>query len=186
MNRAKERPEPVPTLTYTIDAEDLLTEADAGYFDFAERNHWAGAEGSIGRPLWDFVSGSTVQKVQRSLLRRVRRNGRPIELPFRCDGPGMRREMAIRIEPRGPTGVVVFSASVLSETPRPARALLDPGLPRGEGAIEMCAWCDRFRVDGRWMEIEAASATLGLTTASELPRISHDLCDRCAEMLEAA
>lgn len=186
MTGVKERSGSDPALTYTIDGEDRLTDADAGYFTFAEQNHWAGADGSIGRSLWDFVSGPTVEKVQRSLLRRVRRSGRAVELPFRCDAPGVRREMTIGIEPHGPDGTVVFSARVLSEAHRPAQALLDPDRPRGEGSIEMCAWCDRFLVDGEWMEVEEAGQVLGLTTESELPRLSHGLCDRCAEMLVGA
>jgi hypothetical protein len=173
-------------LTYTIDSEDRLTGADDGYFSFAERNRWVGANESIGRPLWDFVAGATVQKVQRSLVRRVRRSGRRIDLPFRCDGPGVRREMTIQIERRGPDGNVVFLARVISETSRPPQALLDLEEPRGEGLIEMCGWCDRFCVDGSWMEVEDASRALGLTTTSELPRISHGLCPDCAAMLDDA
>jgi hypothetical protein len=173
-------------LSYTIDSEDRLTGADEGYFSFAERNRWVGADQSIGRPLWDFVAGSTVQKVQRSLVRRVRRSGRRIDLPFRCDGPEVRREMSIQIEPRGPDGNVVFSATVIAETNRPPQALLDPDEPRSEGLIEMCGWCDRFCVDGEWMEVEEASLALGLTTTSELPRLSHGLCPDCAALLDGA
>jgi hypothetical protein len=61
----------VGALTYAIDSEEFLTEANAGFFGFAEENLWSGADGSIGRSLWDFVSDPTMQKVQRSLLRRA-------------------------------------------------------------------------------------------------------------------
>jgi hypothetical protein len=176
----------VSALSYTIDHEDRLINADVGYFAFAKENFWAGVDESIGRPLWDFVSGATMQKVQRSLLGRVRGTGHAVGLPFRCDGPTVRRELTIEIAPLGTHGDIVFSAHVLSQTTCPAQALLDPREPRGEAVLEMCGWCDRFRVEGEWMEVEAASLALRLTTASELPQISHGLCDRCADMLASS
>jgi hypothetical protein len=173
-------------LTYAIDGEDRLIEASPRYFSFAAENLWAGAGSSIGRPLWDFVAGASMRRVQGSLLRRVRAGDRRVELPFRCDAPAVRREMTIGIDARSADGTVVFSASVLAESSRPGEALLDPEQPRGSGLIEMCGWCDRFYVRGEWMEVETASRVLGLTTASELPRISHGICPDCVELLESA
>jgi hypothetical protein len=170
-------------LSYTIDADDMLVGADESFFSFASQNLWTGAEASIGRPLWDFVSGPAVQRAQRSLLSRVRETGRPIRLAFRCDAPALRREMTMAIHPGGADGTVTFSTWVDWETIRPAQALIDPRPSRCSGWIEMCAWCDRFRADGRWCEVEAATRTLEATAGDQLPRISHRLCDACTETL---
>lgn len=169
-------------LSYVIDADDVLVEASPGYFEFAADGHWHGSQASLGQPLWLFVAGAPMRKVQRALVRRVRDHGRTIELPFRCDGPEVRREMEIRIGPRA-EGRVAFAARLLSERRRQPQALLDPDARRGSGEIEMCGWCNRFLVGGEWVEVEAAAAELGLTGAAAVPAISHVICPDCKRML---
>jgi hypothetical protein len=170
-------------LSYTIDADDTIVSVDEGFLSFASQNLWTGAETSIGRPLWDFVSGPAVQWAQRSLLSRVRDTDRPIRLPFRCDAPALRREMTITIHPNGPDGTVTFSTHVDWETIRPAQALIDPRRSPRSGWVEMCAWCDRFRANGRWCEVEATTRTLEATAEGVLPRITQGLCSACTETL---
>jgi hypothetical protein len=52
--------------------------------------------------------------------------------------------------------------------------------------IEMCGWCDRFRVGEDWVEVEEAAARLKLLQRSNPPAISHGICPDCTEMLMAA
>jgi hypothetical protein len=174
-------------LSYAIDENDHLIRVDEGYYRFAEENGWREAGGSLGRSLWDYVSGDEMRKLQRLLLRRIRDEVRDVELPFRCDGPGVRREMGIRIVARPGGRVVLFSARLRSQLLRElAQPLLDPEAPRAEETIEMCGWCDRFDVDGEWVEVEEAARRLGLFERSELPRLSHGICPDCNQLLLAA
>jgi hypothetical protein len=175
-----------PTLSYAIDDQDHLIKVDEGYYRFAEENGWDGAGASLGRSLWDFVAGHEMKKLQRLLLRRIREEARDVELPFRCDGPDVRREMDIRIVSHPSGRVVMFSARLRSEEPRETQPMLDPEAPRGEDVLEMCGWCDRFQIDGEWVEVEEAAARLELFNRRELPAVSHDICPRCSEMLLAA
>jgi hypothetical protein len=174
------------TLSYAIDDQDHLIKVDEGFYRFAEENGWDGAGASLGRSLWDFVAGHELKKLQRLLLRRIREEVRDIELPFRCDGPDMRREMDIRIVAHPSGRVVMFSARLRSEEPREAQPMLDPKAPRSANMLEMCGWCDRFEVDDEWVEVEEAATRLELFRQSELPAISHGICPRCSEMLLAA
>jgi hypothetical protein len=107
--------------------------------------------------------------------------------PFRCDGPEVRREMNIRIVARPGGRVVLFGARTRSEEPRdlPQR-LLDPATPRNDEVLEMCGWCDRFEVDGEWVEVEEAARRLELLNRPELPALSHGICPDCNAMLLAA
>jgi hypothetical protein len=57
---------------------------------------------------------------------------------------------------------------------------------RGRDTLEMCGWCDRFLVDGEWVEVEEAAVALDLFRRSELPAIDHGVCPRCSSMLLAA
>jgi hypothetical protein len=175
-----------PTLNYAIDHDDRLIQVDEGFYEFAAANGWDGASDCLGRALWDFVAGTELVKLQRILLRRIRSEVREVELPFRCDGPDVRREMDIRISANASGRLVLFSASPREEVRREPQPLLDVSAPRGEDTIEMCGWCDRFRVDGEWVEVEVAAERLNLFARTELPAISHGICDDCSALLLAA
>jgi hypothetical protein len=178
----------VEALSYAIDGEDRLIRVDEGFYRFAEENGWDGAGDSLGRSLWDFVAGDEVRKLQRLLLRRVREGLRKVELPFRCDAPGFAREMDIRIAADSSGRVVLFSARLVSEREREApQPLLDPNAPRAEGDfLTMCAWCDRFLVEGEWVEVEEAAQRLELFRRSRVPELDHGICPDCSGQLLAA
>ncbi|HEY8808538.1 MAG TPA: hypothetical protein VIM28_00835 [Solirubrobacterales bacterium] len=178
----------VEALSYAIDDEDRLIRVDDGYYRFAEQNGWDGAGASLGRSLWDFVAGHDVKKLQRLLLRRVREGVRDVELPFRCDGPDVTREMDIRIAADSTGRVVLFSARLRSEEEREEpQPLFDPLAARdNDDFLPMCAWCDRFLVDGEWVEVEEAAKRLELFRRSELPVLDHGICPQCSGQLLAA
>jgi hypothetical protein len=174
-------------LSYAIDEQDHLVKVDEGYYSFAAENGWAEAGTSLGRSLWDYVAGEEMRKLQRMLVRRVRDEVGDVKLPFRCDGPGVRREMDIRIVARPGGRAVLFSARLRSEEEREVpQPLLDPDIPRGKDKLSMCGWCDRFEVDGEWVEVEEAALRLELFNRPELPALSHGICPDCSEMLLAA
>jgi hypothetical protein len=178
----------VETLSYAIDDQDRLIKVDDGYYRFAEENGWSGAGDSLGRSLWDFVAGHEVVKLQRLLLRRVRDGVRAVELPFRCDGPDVTREMDIRIAADRTGRVVLFSARLRAEVERDEeQVLLDPETPREESDfLSMCAWCDRFLVDGEWVEVEEAARRLELFRRARVPALDHSICPQCSGQLLAA
>jgi hypothetical protein len=177
----------VEALSYAIDDQDRLIKVDEGYYRFAEENGWDGAGASLGRSLWDFVAGHDVRKLQRLLLRRIREGVRDVELPFRCDSPDLRREMKIRIAADRSGRVVMFSARIDNEEEREQpQPLLDAEVPRGNELLQMCAWCDRFLVDGEWVEVEEAAKRLELFRHSEMPTLDHGICPSCSETLLAA
>ncbi|MGA8746132.1 MAG: hypothetical protein WB507_09735 [Solirubrobacterales bacterium] len=174
-------------LSYAIDDQDRLIRVDGGYYRFAEENGWDGADASLGRVLWDFVSGGETRKIQRMLLRRIRNEVRTVELAFRCDGPDVRREMEIRISADRAGRVVLFSTRLRSEEAREiSQPMLDPNASRGADLVAMCAWCDRFEVGADWVEIEEAATRLELFRRSKLPQISHGICPECSGKLLAA
>jgi hypothetical protein len=178
----------VDALSYAIDDQDRLIKVDDGYYRFAEENGWEGVGDSLGRSLWDFVAGHDVQKLQRLLLRRVREGVRGVELPFRCDGPDVTREMDIRIAADNTGRVVMFSARLRAEEERDEpQPLLDSDFPRDESDfLPMCAWCDRFLVDGEWVEVEEAAKRLELFRRPEMPVLDHGICPECSGQLLAA
>jgi hypothetical protein len=174
-------------LSYAIDEQDRLVRVDEAYYRFAEENGWKEAGSSLGRSLWDYVAGEDLRKVQRLLLRRVRDDVGSVELPFRCDGPEVRREMDIRIAAGRGGRAVLFSARLREEEEREEpMPLLDSEARRSEEVLVMCGWCDRFEVEGQWVEVEEAARRLDLFDRPEMPALSHGICPECTELLLAA
>jgi hypothetical protein len=121
------------------------------------------------------------------LVRRVRGEGREVEIPFRCDGPDVRREMDLRIGASSGGRFVIFAARLRAEHPRPApQPLLSAETRRVGSKLTMCGWCDRFLVDGDWVEVEDAAARLDLFRREALPGLSHGICPDCSRLLLAA
>jgi hypothetical protein len=112
-------------LSYAIDEQDRLIKVDDGYYRFAAENGWEGAGDSLGRSIWDFVTGHDVK--------------------------------------------------------------LNPDAPRDESDfLPMCAWCDRFLVEGEWVEVEEAAKRLKLFRRSRMPELDHGICPECSGQLLAA
>ncbi len=178
----------VEAINYAIDQEDRLIRADEGFYRFAAENGWNGAGNVLGRSLWDFIAGQDVRGVKRLLLQRVRNGVCGVELPLRCDSPRLAREMDVRIEAGDSGRVVLFSARLRSEIERSEpQPLLDPGAPRDEGDfLSMCAWCNRFLVAGKWVEVEEAARSLGLLRRPRMPTLDHGICPNCSGRLVAA
>jgi hypothetical protein len=178
----------VEALSYAIDDEDRLIRLDEGFYRFAAENGWEGAGDCLGRSLWDFVAGAEVEKVQRLLLRRVREGTRDVELPFRCDSPGFRREMDIRIAATRGGRAVLFSARLaLEEEREEPQPIFDPAAARdNDDFLPMCAWCDRFLVGGEWVEVEEAARRLELFRRDQMPVLDHGICPQCSGELLAA
>jgi len=175
------------SLSYAIDEHDHLVKVDEGYYRFAEENGWTDAGASLGRSLWDYVAGEDLKKVQRLLLRRIRDEVGEVELPFRCDGPNVRREMDVRIKAGRGGRAVLFSAKVrLEEARERPQPLLDPAASRGPETLAMCGWCDRFEVEGEWVEVEEAARRLELFDRPDMPVLSHGICPECNGLLLAA
>jgi hypothetical protein len=173
-------------LWYVIDGDDRLVQVSTGYFDFAARNDLPGADRALGQPLWDFVAGESVRAVQKAFIRRVRRSGMTVVLPFRCDGPEVRREQLLTVGPAEGGEMIVFMTQVVAEMPRPPQALLDRRRERGKRTVVMCSWCDRVKEGSAWVEVEQAALALGLTGDRDMPRIRYDLCDECVLELNQA
>jgi hypothetical protein len=94
--------------------------------------------------------------------------------------------MDIRIAAHASGRLVLFSARLRTERRREFQPLLAAAAPRGPEKLTMCGWCDRFLVDGEWVEVEEAARRLRLFERAEMPQIEHDICPDCTELLLAA
>ena len=167
---------------YAVDAEDRITTFRGGLGppdDAPPPAHL------VGRSLYDFIAGYESAELYRLILGGVRSEQRPADIPFRCDGPHVRRFMSLTIVPDGDT--VGFRAFLERSELRPDVPLLSASSERDERFLRMCSWCKQIdagtSTESDWVEVEAAVDRLGLFQSRTLPQLTHGICGRCEDGL---
>lgn len=173
-----------PDLAYRIDAFDRIVAVDPGWVTFARANGGVSLlpPGIIGRSLWRWIADPTTTQVYRDVIAKVRRGAGPVRFNLRCDAPGARRLLEMRIE--GRSDEVSFETRLLERQPRIDVDLMDADAPRGDSHLVICGWCMRLPVDGEWLEIEDAISILQLFDTATLPQLSHGMCPKCVAAME--
>jgi len=170
------------TCTYRIDDSDRIIDVSGYWLQFAAENLAAEScqpDRVLGRLIWEFIDGSETRHLYEIILKRVRQAHMPVTLPFRCDSPDMRRYLELTIVPIG-NDAIEFYSRVLREEPRESVDLLKPDAQRSDEYIKMCSNCKKIeRGENRWVEVETGIAELQLFESSNLPQITHGLCDDC-------
>lgn len=170
-------------IVYRIDADDRIVFVNDQWDRFAGSNGGDDVLSSVvlGRSLWGYINGLTTRQIYRQILDRTRA-GTAVVYPLRCDSPDRRRllEMNVRL---ADGGAVEFRSRTLSEEPRSALGLLDRRQPRTDDLLAVCSWCEKVRVAGRWVDVEDAIAALALFQQSELPSLTHGMCQTCSESM---
>ena len=144
-----------------------------------------------GKNIFQHIAGEDVSFVYRQHLRRLQ-TGREHDLSFsfRCDAPGLRREMRMNLstihEEERPAAVL-FQSSIVSEHSRPPINLFASSPVSQEEAadlalpfVTLCSFCHAVKVRpsaGRWQTAEQYYQSGG----SERVRVSHGICSPCFE-----
>lgn len=170
------------TFVYRIDAGDLVVYVTPEWEAFANENKAPEltSEAVCGQPLSSFVVNMETRHLYRVMVDSVRRDRRTIVVPFRCDGPDVRRFMELTVSPRPDEHVQLEGRIVREEYREPVR-LLDSSVSRTDEFVVLCSWCKRADVTGDWVEVEEAVKLLELFNSLELPQITHGICPECLE-----
>ncbi len=162
-------------IIYRIDRDDLIVSVNDGWRTFADANGAPGlAEKVDGRPMWDFVAGMEATLLWQEIVARAR-SGTVLSFPYRCDSPGQRRRLTMKVKPLEGDGVE-FVSTVAGVESRDPQALLSSHYAEGM-PIRSCSWCRRFDAGG-FVEVEEAILRLGLLE-QDLRPITHTICERC-------
>jgi len=169
---------------HTVDASGNISGVNDEWVDFAAENGAPELTGEAvaGRPIWDFMEGKETRHISRLILDKVRKTGRTITLPYRCDSPDLKRYLEMEIS-MGEQGQVVFRSKVLRMEKRVHAGLLDAGAPRSERMLTICSWCRRVRLPAGWAEVDEAVRRLGLFSMDTLPQITHGMCEDCSNLV---
>lgn len=196
--------EPAPALSAqqlldAISGPAYLVDAD-GRILLIGQQHWNAHVGGasvqpdpgalVGRNLFEFIAGGPVQAVYRRILARLREHpAHPWQLNYRCDSPGVLRELRMTVSAvPGAQPVYLFSSQVLREEQRPPMSIFDQERRSGSAPdatapiLLICSLCNR--VKGRtgddcdpsnWIEPELYYRDGGSPHVS----LSHGLCPGC-------
>ncbi len=173
-------------VSYRVDARATIVGVGGGWDGFAAANGAPAlaADETVGKPLWHYVTGAETRYLYELLFDRVRALEVPIEVPFRCDAPALRRFMVLRVAPAadGALDLEAFARRVEKRSPV---WLLDPRAVRGDGTLPICSFCKRIESGPMgWLEAEDAIARLGLLIAECPPMLSHVVCGECTHRVE--
>jgi hypothetical protein len=174
------------TFSYLIDRDCLIVSVDSSFKQFALENEAPelAQQSLIGKSLFGFLCDHNTEALYRQIIERVRGDGRPVTVPFRCDSPTERRYMELQISP-AEEGLLHFCSSMKRIEPRESVALLEQNSPRSDEILLQCGWCKKVNVGDEWLEVEAAVERLQLFSRPLLPELSHGICGSCKSQLMA-
>jgi len=160
---------------------DRIEEVGGDWLDFASRNGAPSlhAAAVVGQSLWRYIEGNGVREAYQALFDRVRVEGAAIVVPFRCDSPGLVRQMELNLAPAG-HGAILFETRLLTTVRRDAVALFDVSARRSTERIEVCSFCRRVGVDGSWLDADEAIRRFHLFERDVYPRLDERVCRHCA------
>jgi hypothetical protein len=168
------------TITYWLDPDDRVAATGDEWTRFATANDAPELtpDRVVGRPVTDFFAGEATRRLYAELLARVRRLGRPVRVPFRCDSPDAWRSGTLTFIPDARGWVRV--ESVTDHRPRPrALRLLHRFARRAAITVTMCSVCKRVADRGDWQALDAAADALGLFTSEAQPDLLYAVCPSC-------
>lgn len=171
-------PEPLQ-LAYTISLDGILTGFDIGYqlYDDASEAESFRLAHHLGASIVQFIEGHPTQTFWLDVFDRVRLSGRTHVLPYRCDGPNLKRYMRVVLSPERDKLLRLEHYLVrVSPLPLPLRFRSETSAP----SIR-CSICNDVRHGGVWREPEMA-LDLGLLKAGSINRVIYDICDDCKRL----
>lgn len=170
-------------LIHEVDRSGRIVRVNKDWLAFAQANDAPEIvpETVLGRPLWDFIDGNVARRLTMTLLVRAREARTELRMPFRCDSPGARRFMEMRMRHTG-LGDVVYECRLLRAEPREPLSLIDRKAVRSNDFITMCSCCKKVHLGGdRWAEAEEAVKELGFLRGTVQPAINQGVCPGCRE-----
>ena len=125
----------------------------------------------------------TVRQIYLDIIQKVR-EGKEISIDFRCDAPTYKRflKMTIKLENNN---IVKFISEAQKIIPQNYLNILDSKVIRSIEFIPMCSWCKKIKMGFEWEELEQAINKYGLLTQTQVPSLTHTICEDCYKQLES-
>ncbi|HEV2692439.1 MAG TPA: hypothetical protein VG347_06040 [Verrucomicrobiae bacterium] len=163
---------------YRVDSDDRIIFINSAWLQFAAANGMSPdvSKSMVGTRLWKHISDLTVRHFYKVLMGKVRKTGKCVAVPFRCDSPHLLRFMEMKITKLDNDALEFKNVLVREECRKRPASLLTDELEHK--MLLMCLGCDRVKLT-RWLEPEHAAQKLKLFEKSVLPLVSHSVCPQC-------
>jgi hypothetical protein len=169
--------------TLWLDDRDRIVEVCQTWNRFARANDGDGCldHEIVNRNIREFIRGEATLMLLDTLIMQVRRLGKQLERPYRCDSPHMKRFMEMRIDRDGERVRFVHRVVRTEPVAVPVRFGFDR---RGSmNRIVRCSMCNRVQVHCAWMEADDACAS-GYISGQQL--VIYGVCPGCADAVRLA
>lgn len=171
------------SVSYCVDARDVITAVGGDWDRFASENGGVGLDPSavVGTSLMDFVQGTEVRWMIRSLLDFTRSRAAPFQMVYRCDSADAKQSFRMILKPQrdGSIGLIHQDVGVkLRERPI-ARRHVPHATAR---ALPVCGVCAAIRVHSRWWREDEAHER-GIIADADRVTVTAGLCGDCREMV---
>jgi hypothetical protein len=173
-----------PPVEMIVDADDRIVACGLGWDDFAQANGAPTLTGTtlIGTPVLDAITGKVTRAFTQALLARVRVNGQPLAIPYRCDTPTQRRFMRMELAPLQGGGVRLRHWLVRSE-PLGRLVRMETSRQRGRETRIRCSLCNLIKQGDDWLEPSELASCLGLSPDTPIS-VTYGICPACARFAE--
>ncbi len=164
---------------YDLDDQFRIVWVDDGWNAFAVENGAPElvAPAPIGQSIWSAIADGTTSLLWGQIFQKVRRTGRPLVVPIRCDSPALRRYLQLLVSVRPPSCLRIESL-VVRVGPKPPAVVIERTTP-APALLRMCSWCKQVEFQGRWVEVEVLTSELRLFERDVLPGLTHGMCPSC-------
>ncbi|MFZ0133251.1 MAG: hypothetical protein WAK95_11960 [Desulfobacterales bacterium] len=167
---------------YLIDKNDKIISVSNNWSTFAQQNMGAterSPNNVIGSSLWSFIQDEETTHLYEIIIQKIRKNLRPVNIPFRCDSPEERRFLNLSIVPMKNDFITFLSQIVETESRDPVQ-LLRYNINSSDTFIRICSMCKKIALsETEWREIEDAIKILNLFEKDPLPQLTHGICEPC-------
>lgn len=164
--------------SYSLDEKNCIVSVDGDWDRYALEND-AGdlfAEKILGKSIYDFISGSTTRAWFETIVQMVRMTRTPIERPYRCDSPTLKRYMKMRVSYDGERIHIVHDLLSVEERKEPVLIKHVSEYSRYHTSKHRCSSCGRVHQDGQWYDPDDAALR---RDELNLLVVAYVVCETC-------
>ncbi|WP_045836376.1 hypothetical protein [Hyphomicrobium sp. 99] len=163
-------------MTYTLDANDLITHIQLG-----EGDEWLAEiqpEKVMGSNLFSHITGLSSAAFVRAVLDGARR-GHPISVPYRCDTPDRRRSWKMEVSPIADGGLVI-THRLLEDVPFRSQWTFRMASESFLNAIPRCSVCNRVFMNTAWEDLDEKHTVENETAGrARIIDVVYEICSNC-------
>lgn len=166
------------TNTYFLNQERIIVSVGNNWDRFAHENGGEILTGDyvIGTSVWDYIKGDTTRMWFDTLLQFVSLRKELVERPYRCDSPGIKRFMNLRVSCED-SGLIKLDHIILKTEIQEKPVFFQYTSEIVNNVKFRCSICGRVSSKGRWHD--AASQLFDDWDG----KVFYTVCDSCKTLL---